>query len=510
MASKLPTEPLHLYTGSINKSIMSVLQPKRGFKGIAQKLRSFATSKMLPKKAIKRVEKVIENKKKNKNKKIQNHKNEEFKGTNKMTTQTAPTNISVTRRNSGANFGRSNTITIRHREYVKDITSATTFTVTGVAINPGLPTFTAWLSNIAPWYESYVMHKLSFEYVPMIATSASGRMIYAVDYDADDSDPTTLTECENTGDSTSSSIWAPFTLHCQKRNLHKMVKERYVRVGDTTHDLKTYDVGRFLVGVDGCSDAVTKIGQVYAVYEVTFITPQLHRDPVSLSHAFNRFASTRILTPALAIATSTTVWYPLENNSTGILWGDDSAFLSPTYYNTKVVTSRTCLVLPTGTYSCQWLMHVAGTSITGAGSISISIGTNVTSNQAYAAGAIVSGAGDSYRYQQNTFTVTTLAVNNGTNTLSFAVTNPTFASASSTELLFTFGPVMYANIAEPDPLETKLTMLEDMIKKLSKNKISIHEHKNSDDDDELDYKEALKQKIIEYDTLVSRPSTSRK
>jgi len=337
---------------------MTSINPKRGLKKAFSNLAKHASNRLFKGAQPKQTQR------KPRQQKVNKPRHERTKGL--TINAEAPTNISVTRRNTGPTSGRSNLFRVSHREYVKDVMSAVNFTATSVNINPGLPTFTSWLSNIAPWYELYTVHSMEFEYVPMTSTASSGRMIYSVDYDAEDAIPTTLVACENTGDSTSSSIWAPFKLRCQPRNLKSMVKQRYVRRAGVNGDLKTYDIGKFIVGVDGCANGTTKIGQVYVRYDITFSIPQLGVSGYNPGYLANW--GTRALTVSQGTLGTGTTYYPFEAGViANMMYGDDSLITdSGLAYPLVVHGSRTTMVLPAGEY----LYTVATTNSAVTGTIS--------------------------------------------------------------------------------------------------------------------------------------------
>jgi hypothetical protein len=171
-------------------------------------------------------------------------------------------------------------MTITHREFCFDVNSESKYNPVRIPIQPGMPSLTRWLANIAPWFESYMFLSLEFEYVPSISTGRDGRLILGVDYDSNDSTPADIHVLENLGDNASGSVWAPLKLRCTNANLHKMVRERYVRTTDPKlhQDINTTDSGVFFLAIDGADAAHdgTKMGAMYVTYSIRLITPQVH------------------------------------------------------------------------------------------------------------------------------------------------------------------------------------------------------------------------------------------
>lgn len=75
--------------------------------------------------------------------------------------------------------------TIRHRELIATV-EGSTFEAYTKEINPGLQSFTPWLSPIASNYESYKIKSMSFEFIPQVSTNTDGCIYMAIDYDAAD------------------------------------------------------------------------------------------------------------------------------------------------------------------------------------------------------------------------------------------------------------------------------------------------------------------------------------
>jgi hypothetical protein len=70
---------------------------------------------------------------------------------------------------------QNQTITVRHKEYLMQVTSSTGFAVTqAFTLNPGLEATFPWLSNIARNYQEYSIKGAVFHYVPTSGNAISG------------------------------------------------------------------------------------------------------------------------------------------------------------------------------------------------------------------------------------------------------------------------------------------------------------------------------------------------
>jgi len=121
-------------------------------------------------------------------------RNNNKRNTNKSRRVAAP--IATGLRTSG---GRPQTtpagagaIRVRHREFIKNVTSDHTFEsgVLALGINVGDTEMFPWLSKIANGYERYCVNSMTISYEPFVSTTESGAVIMQVDYDPADEAPT--------------------------------------------------------------------------------------------------------------------------------------------------------------------------------------------------------------------------------------------------------------------------------------------------------------------------------
>jgi len=166
-------------------------------------------------------------------------------------------------------------IRVRHREYISDVTGAASFTCQQFPINPGMVAVFPWLSSIAQNYESYKFRALQFEYEPRCSTATAGSVMSAIDYDAADSVPTNKVEIMAQHNAVSSALWEENCFMGDKADLTKFGVQRYIRTGALAAnlDIKTYDVGNLNLASQGGPG--TDVGELYVVYDVELMTPQL-------------------------------------------------------------------------------------------------------------------------------------------------------------------------------------------------------------------------------------------
>lgn len=371
----------------------------------------------------------------------------------------APVAVATTIRNTvprvrGNMFGAGG-MTITHREFCFDVNSESKYSPVRVPIQPGSSEFTRWLSNIAPWFESYILHSLTFDYVPSISTGRDGRMILGVDYDANDATPNDIHILENLGDNASGSVWAPLTLRCTPANLHKMVKERYVRTASVmARELTTTDSGNFFLAIDGAGSEHdgTKLGAIYVTYTISLRTPQVHAISTQNLNAYSYKGTIHdlVLASNLNYGLFSSTYYDAWNSPTTNRWGDGS--LLQTNSVMPIVSDQ--IILPVGAWDISatvvgrinvaFTKGTSGFNFTGLGTPSQSHYAN--QDDAGAASALAS-------YRREVYVVTQDMVTANLNKLSVAYKTPTFSGGTIVTTTFSLSvqPHLSASPAYADP-----------------------------------------------------------
>jgi len=204
--------------------------------------------------------------------------------------------------------GRRSTI-IRHREFISDVTSSTSFNVTSYPINPGMTPAFPWLSTIAMNFEEYWIHGLVFEFKSTSGTGvgttnlALGTVIMASQYNSMASSFTSKLQMENYEFSTSISP--------DKSSLHPVeckpdvtpVCRLYVRnaAPPANADLRLYDLAEFQLATVGMQSAGFIVGELWCTYEIELIKPKLN---TTLSGPLYSLVRTTTPTASIPVATS--------------------------------------------------------------------------------------------------------------------------------------------------------------------------------------------------------------
>jgi hypothetical protein len=173
------------------------------------------------------------------------------------------------------NYGRDgNTCRVQHIERLGTIQGTSAFTTTQFAMNPGLASVFPWLAPIANQFETYKFRRLAILYKPRCATTQTGEVGIAVDYDAADQAPINSVVAEDYQGTVSESPWKDLAYVANPANLGKE-KNYYMRNGPLALnlDIKTYDTANVFVFTE--NNQVALAGYVYVQYDVELMTPQV-------------------------------------------------------------------------------------------------------------------------------------------------------------------------------------------------------------------------------------------
>lgn len=231
---------------------------------------------------------------------------------------------------------------VKHREFIGDIAGATVFTTGVTPINPGIFSTFPWLANLAVMFEKYQFRSLSFEYETESSTSTVGKVILAIDYDANDSPPLSKQQLMSYHNASSSSVWQNNTTYADSLDIKGFGPERFIRTGtlSANQDIKTFDLGNLFVGLQGCANN-SIIGELYVCYDVELITPQAQFGAFSRSAKIACSGATtgNIFTSAIKTGSLNVVTTGLPANT--IVFNEQGQFL------VEMVLIGTSLVLPT-------------------------------------------------------------------------------------------------------------------------------------------------------------------
>jgi len=174
----------------------------------------------------------------------------------------------------------SQSVVVRHREYLGEIVGSVGFSAQSFPLNPGLSTTFPWLCAVAQQYQEYTFKGVIFEYVSTCGSAiastnnALGSVMMATNYRCTDPAFTSKMAINNeffSSDSKPSECFC-HPIECDPKE--NPFNVQYVRGGSAPsgEDLKTYDLGLVTVATEGMQAANT-IGELWISYEVELRKP---------------------------------------------------------------------------------------------------------------------------------------------------------------------------------------------------------------------------------------------
>ncbi len=214
---------------------------------------------------------------------------------------TVSANSLVTRAASGIPMMHktSQSVVIRHREFIAQIPSSETFVVQQTFdINPGNSTLFPWLSQIAGRFQEYKIRGLVYHYIPTSGQystdgTALGSVMIQTSYRANEDPPATKIEMLN-------EYWANEVVPCEtmchpiecdpRENPFQI---HYVKAaGIATSEPLLYDMGTTWVATSGCPNTGQILGDLWVTYEI-----ELKKPIVASSLVAEGAYASRFLTP---------------------------------------------------------------------------------------------------------------------------------------------------------------------------------------------------------------------
>jgi len=180
-------------------------------------------------------------------------------------------------------------IIVRHREYVGDILSSTSFTSNAISLNPGLTSSYPWLSKIASAFQQYKLLGLVVEYIPEVSEIAAneislGFVCLAADYRADLPSYPSLNQALESEFAVSGKPNVPLVLAVECDPRQSAYNSWFVRTGPvpTGEDVKIFDFANVNVLVGNNQTGSIVLGQLWYSYEIELLRPTSFLDPPAI------------------------------------------------------------------------------------------------------------------------------------------------------------------------------------------------------------------------------------
>jgi hypothetical protein len=173
-------------------------------------------------------------------------------------------------------------IVVRHKEFLGEITSQSTFGVQrSFTLNPGLHATFPWLANIASSFQEYSIKGLVFHYIPTSGSAVSsvnaalGSVMLQTSYRSSDRPPSNKAEMLNEFWSSEGVPAEAFVHPIECDPKENPFNIQYVRTGRVPagDSQLSYDLGVTHVAVSGCQSDGNALGDLWVTYEIELSKP---------------------------------------------------------------------------------------------------------------------------------------------------------------------------------------------------------------------------------------------
>nr|WRQ65732.1 structural protein [Tolivirales sp.] len=193
-------------------------------------------------------------------------------------------------------------IIVRHKEFVTEVRSSTSFTVQrSYTINPGNATTFPWLARLANSYQQYRIRGMVFHYVPTSGSAvastnnALGSVMLQTSYRSNDDPPSSKIELLN-------EYWASEAMPCEAfchplecNPNENPFNVQYVRASDalipTNDSPLLYDMGTTHLCTSGQQADGIVLGDLWVTYEIELKKPIISSNVTSNTAYYTAFAN---------------------------------------------------------------------------------------------------------------------------------------------------------------------------------------------------------------------------
>jgi len=167
------------------------------------------------------------------------------------------------------------------------------FVVSTFAVQPGISSTFPWLANIAANWEKYRFNRIGFRFVSRSATSFTGSVVMAPDYDASDAPPPDYQTMSSYQNAISDAPWKDIMCVLSPRSTTLVGNSRFIRIGSLSdnEDIKLYDVANLQIATTGQANT-SVVGELWVEYDLTLQIPQLQVGSVTTNISSGMYEAT--------------------------------------------------------------------------------------------------------------------------------------------------------------------------------------------------------------------------
>lgn len=207
-------------------------------------------------------------------------------------------------------------VIIRHKEYLGEVLSSTSYTVQqSYPLNPGNATTFPWLSNIAASFQEYRIRGMVFHYIPSSGSAVSstnaalGTVMIQTSYRSNDATPSSKVELLNEfwSNEVVPSDTMAHPIECDPKE--NPFNVQYIRTGSVPagDSVLMYDLGLTHLAVSGCQSTGNRLGDLWVTYDIELKKPLLYSNVTSRVDSSTGYVTTGLSTTALFGTTTTTL-----------------------------------------------------------------------------------------------------------------------------------------------------------------------------------------------------------
>lgn len=223
----------------------------------------------------------------------------------------------------------SQSIVVRHKEYLGEVKGAQAFTVRNAyPLNPGSTNTFPWLATIAQKFQEYSFKGVVFHYIPTSGSAVSstnaalGSVMLQTSYRASDTNPSSKVEMLNEYCASEAAPNETFAHPIECSPAENPFKTQYVRgaVVPTGDPIMLYDLGKTFLAVSGQQADNIVLGDLWVSYEVELRKPVLAGDTTdaipgeqakfTTVTSANWFGGTPLVTTSLLSFATKTMTFP--------------------------------------------------------------------------------------------------------------------------------------------------------------------------------------------------------
>lgn len=227
--------------------------------------------------------------------------------------------------------------------------------VVSIAGNVGLTSAFPWLSNVARFFEKFIFHVCTFEYVPSTGSTTSGTVSMCPTYNpGESSEGATKVDYLDRAGATRSAAWQENKCSIDPKKCNSSIKSHLVRTGEAK-EIELTDPFRVDVVTEvPVTDSETNLGEIWADYEVELMVPKGSQDGETISsiftHTWDNCASGTVATYSTA-----NIMAPICDD---VRRESTSPTLQTVYYPIRE-KGQYLVIIPDDTYSMRMAFYTA-------------------------------------------------------------------------------------------------------------------------------------------------------